>query len=968
MRSFVSVFLLALILIPTISINAVDLDHAVIYDIPDSKMQKHFGRMQESQLTSEDTAAITSYRFDGDTVKVLAILVDWSDRQNTWPKETFDSMFFSKNNFPSGSIADYFEDVSYGQIVFDGQVIDWYDAGSYSTGFDFESVLYDLDPIIDYSQFDGDNNGAVDAVVFVRSGTGEEDSHDPNDIWSHAIHYSPGYGAGPFDGVLVSSWNTSPELRPLRIPELPQQYSGLDSLNRIRVFCHELTHNLGLPDLYDYDNKLDTTTYFTPNDNNDHPVYEWCLMGYGGYGIFSMVADKTPHLCGWSKMQIGWVDPVILEGTNEDVVIYDIETHQDSSLYKININPLDGEYFLLEFRNSQSTSMFDKLSSDFSCYFWPLLSFDHEPMNSGLLITHVHDSVGSSWWRINEGIPNSPHYAVAVEDAGYHPVRDRYYNPEFDLSDSAMWWYPYETRLAATFTNEVEYQNEFSPTTYPSSDGYYGTTDVTIRVDSIVGDKLYAYVSTPYVPDMDDDGIADSIDNCIDVYNPSQLDADDDGIGDLCDECTDTDNDGYGNPGHIANTCPDDNCPNEYNPGQEDGDSDGIGDVCENYQVWDTLFTGCTDLIVGSFGNVGNSGTIASDLAYTNYGDCDPTAGTYLYDGSPVFSYINGIDTMLEYSTWYNNNTFQYAPGDQTQLQTVDMGDYQIFESIPVTTSDQKIAFTMTYWAPKQTDSCNFIIQKMKVYSYDGLDHFGLMIGELIDWDIPSDDNPYNIGYFNSDENLAYMQGWEFNGTGCQPNSNRYGGHALLGISINDSCSVDTSVDLFGAFHTDNYTYVYPNNGFLPGELYQIMNQSGNHSYGPNESDFCTMITYYGDGTIGAQDTLEIYTVLSSVENGSAVDLISNVTKAKKWMLDHIIPCAPTTCCNHDGLRGDANMSGAILVDDLIMLVNYIFKGGVEPDCYVEGDANGSGIILVDDLTLLVNYIFKGGPPPVACP
>jgi len=74
------------------------------------------------------------------------------------------------------------------------------------------------------------------------------------------------------------------------------------------------------------------------------------------------------------------------------------------------------------------------------------------------------------------------------------------------------------------------------------------------------------------------------------------------------------------------------------------------------------------------------------------------------------------------------------------------------------------------------------------------------------------------------------------------------------------------------------------------------------------------------------------------------------------------------TCCNHDGIRGDANLDNAILVDDLVLLVDFLFKGGPPPDCYEEGDANGSGIILVDDLTLLVDYLFKGGPPPVACP
>ena len=41
-----------------------------------------------------------------------------------------------------------------------------------------------------------------------------------------------------------------------------------------------------------------------------------------------------------------------------------------------------------------------------------------------------------------------------------------------------------------------------------------------------------------YIPrDLDQDGILDSIDNCIDVQNYDQLDTDGDGMGDACDQC-----------------------------------------------------------------------------------------------------------------------------------------------------------------------------------------------------------------------------------------------------------------------------------------------------------------------------------------------------------------------------------------------------------------------------------------------
>jgi hypothetical protein len=78
------------------------------------------------------------------------------------------------------------------------------------------------------------------------------------------------------------------------------------------------------------------------------------------------------------------------------------------------------------------------------------------------------------------------------------------------------------------------------------------------------------------LPDVDRDGIADDVDNCLTSANNKQGDVDGDTRGDACDE--DIDGDTIPNDGPAGSFF--DNCPSFANPEQTDTNGNGIGDAC----------------------------------------------------------------------------------------------------------------------------------------------------------------------------------------------------------------------------------------------------------------------------------------------------------------------------------------------------------------------------------------------------
>lgn len=158
---------------------------AAVQDCAEQYVETPSGPLPLTDFSPDMQAALSSPVFAGDTLKLLVIPVQWLDsagyRPATYPREVLDTLFFSHNVRPNGSVAEYFDEVSYSQLTVAGTVLDWYNDGYYVQGCSpdaFSDIIVALDAQVDFSQYDGNGDGLVDAVVVLIAGNAQQDSQD----------------------------------------------------------------------------------------------------------------------------------------------------------------------------------------------------------------------------------------------------------------------------------------------------------------------------------------------------------------------------------------------------------------------------------------------------------------------------------------------------------------------------------------------------------------------------------------------------------------------------------------------------------------------------------------------------------------------------------------------------------------------------------------------------------------------
>lgn len=287
--------------------------------------------------------------------KGLVILVSFSNKSFSKTKQQFTDMLNQQgysSNGATGSAKDYFNASSFGKYnpTFDvygpytlSHPMSYYGSND-SWGNDLRPDQMVVDAVAamvaeqgtnSLQQYDCDNDGYVDNVFIFYAGYAESSTGNDNEIWPHRYWVYSSYvdGQTTYGGKTIYDYACS--------SELDGDYGS--TMTGIGAFCHEFSHVLGLPDLYDTQY---TNGWATPGD--------WDIMDNGCYNN----NERTPPAySAQEKFYLGWLIPTMLNTPGNYTLAKSSDgngqAYMMTSSGNSNLNPTSPspkEYYLLENR------------------------------------------------------------------------------------------------------------------------------------------------------------------------------------------------------------------------------------------------------------------------------------------------------------------------------------------------------------------------------------------------------------------------------------------------------------------------------------------------------------------------------------------------------------------------------------------------------------------------------------------
>ena len=289
----------------------------------------------------------------------LIILVNFKDATFTTSKSEMDSMLVGKNytrnytykyygrNYTvesKGSAWKYFYDSSNGQYdpQFDvvgpvtvSQNMAYYGGNIGGGDKNPEAMIVEacklVNDSVDFSLYDNDNDGIADFVYVIYAGYGEADGGAANTIWPHQYFI---FQTLKLDNTKIYRYACSNEM-----DNYTKHHTG------IGTFCHEFSHVLGLPDLYE------TTGY-----GSHKTMGEWSILDYGPY---NNDGNTPPAYSAYERFFMGWLTPRLITEP-ENITLAELNESQEALLISssdqhnlIGNDPNPTTFYLLE--NRQQT-------------------------------------------------------------------------------------------------------------------------------------------------------------------------------------------------------------------------------------------------------------------------------------------------------------------------------------------------------------------------------------------------------------------------------------------------------------------------------------------------------------------------------------------------------------------------------------------------------------------------------------